>query len=174
MIPERNNYWLLDKVAGWQMTPDPGTSDITLDPYPGNATLLPSELVKSIACPVALAADANGSVFVMDGATNRITVLNLTNSLATRIEAFGGVGSALRRFKKPQSLTVLPSGDIAIVGASETADIGVVPDRSMIQLHAEAGSLAVAATTMVYSMAPASSSVLTICATVERFWPMAT
>lgn len=115
MIPERNNYWLLDKVAGWQMTPDPGTSDITLDPYPGNATLLPSELVKSIACPVALAADANGRVFVMDGATNRITVLNLTNSLATRIEAFGGVGSALRRFKKPQSLTVLPSGDIAIV-----------------------------------------------------------
>ncbi len=32
-----------------------------------------------------------------------------------------------------------------------------------------AGSEAVAATTMVYSMAPASSSVLTICATVERF-----
>ena len=37
-----------------------------------------------------------------------------------------------------------------------------------------AGSVAVAATTMVYSIAPASSSVLTICATVERFCPMAT
>ena len=33
---------------------------------------------------------------------------------------------------------------------------------------------AVAATMMVYSNAPASARVLTICATVERFWPMAT
>ena len=37
-----------------------------------------------------------------------------------------------------------------------------------------AGSDAVAATTIVYSIAPYCSSVLTICATVERFWPMAT
>ena len=37
-----------------------------------------------------------------------------------------------------------------------------------------AGSDAVAATTMVYSRAPDSSRVLTIWATVERFWPMAT
>ena len=37
-----------------------------------------------------------------------------------------------------------------------------------------AGSEAVAATTMVYSMAPKSSSVFTTCATVERFWPIAT
>ena len=37
-----------------------------------------------------------------------------------------------------------------------------------------AGSEAVAATTMVYSSAPASARVLTICATVERFWPIAT
>ena len=37
-----------------------------------------------------------------------------------------------------------------------------------------AGSEAVAATTMVYSRAPCSSRVRTICATVERFWPMAT
>ena len=37
-----------------------------------------------------------------------------------------------------------------------------------------AGSEAVAATTMVYSIAPCSSSVLTICATVERFCPIAT
>ena len=37
-----------------------------------------------------------------------------------------------------------------------------------------AGSEAVAATTMVYSIAPCSSSVLTTWATVERFWPMAT
>jgi acetyl-CoA acetyltransferase len=41
-------------------------------------------------------------------------------------------------------MTRMYGGDIAIVGASETVDIGVVPDRSMIQLHAEAGSLAVA------------------------------
>jgi len=116
MIPERNNYWLLDAVAGWQMTPDPGkgVTALTLDPFPGNATLLPSELVNSIVCPVALAADSNGRVFVIDGVTNRITVLNLTTSRTNRIEALGGVGSEVRRFKKPQSLTVLPSGDIAI------------------------------------------------------------
>ena len=33
---------------------------------------------------------------------------------------------------------------------------------------------AVAATTMVYSMAPYSSSFCTTCITVEAFWPMAT
>ena len=37
-----------------------------------------------------------------------------------------------------------------------------------------AGSDAVAATTMEYCIAPFSSSVRTSCATVERFWPMAT
>ena len=37
-----------------------------------------------------------------------------------------------------------------------------------------AGSLAVAETTIVWSMAPKSSSVFTTWATVERFWPMAT
>ena len=37
-----------------------------------------------------------------------------------------------------------------------------------------AGSEAVAATTVVYAMAPASSSTLTTWATVERFWPIAT
>ena len=37
-----------------------------------------------------------------------------------------------------------------------------------------AGSDAVAATTMEYSMAPDSSSRFTSCATVERFWPIAT
>ncbi len=35
-------------------------------------------------------------------------------------------------------------GQIAIVGASETNRIGVVPDRSMIQLHAEAARNALA------------------------------
>ena len=37
-----------------------------------------------------------------------------------------------------------------------------------------AGSEAVAATMIEYSSAPFSSSILTNCATVERFWPMAT
>ena len=37
-----------------------------------------------------------------------------------------------------------------------------------------AGSEAVAATTIVYSIAPCSSSVLTTCATVDRFCPIAT
>ena len=37
-----------------------------------------------------------------------------------------------------------------------------------------AGSEAVAATMIEYSSAPRSSSTFTNCATVERFWPMAT
>ena len=37
-----------------------------------------------------------------------------------------------------------------------------------------AGSEAVAATMIEYSSAPCSSSTLTNCATVERFWPTAT
>ena len=37
-----------------------------------------------------------------------------------------------------------------------------------------AGSSAVAATTMVYSIAPYCSSVATSVATLEVFWPMAT
>jgi acetyl-CoA acetyltransferase len=35
-------------------------------------------------------------------------------------------------------------GNVAIIGASETREVGVLPDRSMIQLHAEAGLLALA------------------------------
>ena len=35
-------------------------------------------------------------------------------------------------------------GDVAIVGASETREVGVLPDRSVIQLHAEAALLALA------------------------------
>ena len=37
-----------------------------------------------------------------------------------------------------------------------------------------AGSDALAETTIVYSIAPASSRIFTTCATVDRFWPMAT
>ena len=36
-----------------------------------------------------------------------------------------------------------------------------------------AGSEAEAATTMVYSIAPASSRIFTTCAIEERFWPIA-
>src|SRR5947207_7240294 len=35
-------------------------------------------------------------------------------------------------------------GHIAIIGAAETSDIGALPDRSMIQLHGEAGLNALA------------------------------
>ncbi len=37
-----------------------------------------------------------------------------------------------------------------------------------------AGSLAVAAMTVVYSIAPSCCSLSTTCATVELFWPIAT
>jgi len=36
-------------------------------------------------------------------------------------------------------MTRMHGGDIAIVGAAETTEIGVLPDRSMLQLHGEAG-----------------------------------
>jgi phage tail-like protein len=124
MIPERNNYWRLDAVAGWQMPPAPPapnptisftpSGDITLDPLPGGAAFLSSALAASIACPVALAGNSNGCAFVVDGVTNRVSILNLNTSRVQRIEAFGGVGAGLRRFKAPGSLTILPSGAMAI------------------------------------------------------------
>jgi acetyl-CoA acetyltransferase len=41
-------------------------------------------------------------------------------------------------------MTSMHGGQIAIVGASETDEVGVLPDRAMIQLHAEAGLNALA------------------------------
>jgi hypothetical protein len=122
MITERNNYWLLDSVAGWKIGDGQSRGvaftrpegDITLDPLPGAAIFLNRSLVKCIACPVALAADCKGSVFVMDGATNRITQLDLSIPIARPTTALGGFGTELRHFRRPRSLTVLPSGGIAV------------------------------------------------------------
>jgi acetyl-CoA acetyltransferase len=41
-------------------------------------------------------------------------------------------------------MTSMHGGGVAIVGASETKEVGVLPDRSMIQLHAECALLALA------------------------------
>jgi acetyl-CoA acetyltransferase len=41
-------------------------------------------------------------------------------------------------------VTGMHGGNIAIIGASETREVGVLPDRSMIQLHAEAALAALA------------------------------
>lgn len=121
MTATRNKYWLLDSVAGWQKATDDGgiyltptEGDITLDPLPGSATFLDAALVSCIPCPVALAGDAKGRVFVLDGAANFVTVLDLNAKRAQRITAFGGIGTELRCFKTPRSLTVLPSGAIAV------------------------------------------------------------
>jgi phage tail-like protein len=120
MIPERNNYWLLDSVAGWKIASTSGTAyttvdgDITLDPLPGNAVLLSSALTSGIECPVALAGDKRGNVFVLDGALNRVSVLEIQANRVRQIHAFGGVGAKLRELQTPRSLTVLPSGAIAI------------------------------------------------------------
>jgi phage tail-like protein len=122
MVPARNKYWLLDSVAGWRIqtantagltfTTDEG--DITLDPLPGSAVFLDSALVSGIVCPTALASNNRGCVFVLDGATNRITMLDLSAKRAQLITAFGGIGSELRCFRTPRSLTVLPTGSIAV------------------------------------------------------------
>jgi phage tail-like protein len=122
MIPERNNYWLLDSVAKWQIGPGnstgvyipPGEGDITLDPLPGNAKFLESSDVRCIACPVALAAGPNGTVMVMDGKTGRIVSLHPASGYARPITGLGGIGKSLRHFKSPRSMTVLPSGAIGV------------------------------------------------------------
>ena len=41
-------------------------------------------------------------------------------------------------------MTSMHGGQVAIIGASETDEVGVLPDRSMLQLHAEAGLNALA------------------------------
>jgi acetyl-CoA acetyltransferase len=41
-------------------------------------------------------------------------------------------------------VTGMHGGNVAIIGASETREVGVLPDRSMIQLHAEAALAALA------------------------------
>ena len=41
-------------------------------------------------------------------------------------------------------MTGMHGGNVAIIGASETREVGVLPDRSMLQLHAEAALLALA------------------------------
>ena len=41
-------------------------------------------------------------------------------------------------------MTGMHGGNVAIIGASETREVGVLPDRSMIQLHAEAALAALA------------------------------
>jgi phage tail-like protein len=122
MIPKRNNFWLLDSVAGWRiasesgiaMTPDSG--DITLDPLPGKGVLVSASLEKGLQCPVAVAADSTGRVFVLDAPTCHITVLYLdaTNQRTEHIGAIGGKGSLLREFRNPRSLAVLPAGAIVV------------------------------------------------------------
>ena len=120
MLPPRNNYWLLDSVAGWQIASTDGTAyteaegDITLDPLPGSAVLPPSALTSGIECPVALAGDKRGNVFVLDAGENRVSVLEIQANRARRIHAFGGHGPKLREFKTPRSLTVLPAGSMAV------------------------------------------------------------
>ena len=69
----------------------------------------------------------------------------------------------------------------AIIAAGETrmqpilmTTIAMIAGMLPIALGIGAGSEAVAATTMEYSIAPVSSNFLTNCATVDRFWPIAT
>ena len=46
--------------------------------------------------------------------------------------------------RRGAAMTGMHGGNVAIVGASETREVGVLPDRSMIQLHAEAALAALA------------------------------
>ena len=120
MTSARNKYWLLDSVAGWQLaTTDgiqigSGSGDITLDPLPGNAAFLNAVLVSQLKCPIALAAGASGRLFVLDASDCRLSILDLSAQRAESLPALGGEGSTPRHFRSPRSLTVLPSGAIAV------------------------------------------------------------
>lgn len=120
MIGTRNKHWLLDSVAGWQLASSTGIQfsadegDITLDSLPGNAEFLGSSLVGKFRCPVAVAADRTGHVFVLDNATCRVSVLDLDAQRLELLSAIGGSGTSLRHLRLSRSLTVLPSGSIAI------------------------------------------------------------
>ena len=133
MIPERNNYWLLDSVAGWRIASSDGIAftadagDITLDPLPADAILLDTALTSGIACPVALATDAKGRLLVIDGVTARVHVVDLDAQRSLAIEAFGGRGSELRRFRNPRSIAVLPSGAIAVADAGRVQLFSAAP-----------------------------------------------
>ena len=120
MKPKGRNYWLLDVVAGWRMSSSsnisltPSEGNITLEPLPGGAVILDSELTDSLACPVAIASDSPDRVLVLDAETTRVSVLDLTAKTVEAIEAFGGTGTDARNFRSPRGLTVLPSGSIAV------------------------------------------------------------
>jgi phage tail-like protein len=120
MMATRDKYWLLDSVAGWQLASSTGIQltvgegDITLDSLPGNAEFLGSALASNLKCPVALAADAKGRVFVLDSSNCRISILDLSTQRVEIISAIGGPGTSLRHLHFPRALTVLPSGSVAI------------------------------------------------------------
>ena len=122
MIPQRNNCWLLDSVAGWQIDADTtlgiaytlAAGDITIDPLPGAAQFLPESLANCIPCPVALSADNQERLWVLDPASASVWILDLKLNRSHRVEALGGKGAKLRRFDNPRSLAVLPSGAVAV------------------------------------------------------------
>ncbi|HTB15623.1 MAG TPA: phage tail protein [Bryobacteraceae bacterium] len=185
MIPERNNYWLLDSVAGWQIAADSTTGvvytategDITLDPLPGGAALLSNALVNGIECPVALAGNKNGNVFVLDGASDRVSRLDLQAQRARRIHAFGGRGSKLREFKSPRSLTVLPSGSIAVAdtGNGRVQLFSAAP-HALLQVWAGMKPCAVASDHcgIVYILDRKTRSILRVRASGDWLEPMGT
>lgn len=120
MTAARDKHWLLDSVAGWRLASSTGIQstadegDITLDSLPGNAEFLDAALAGKFRCPVAVAADAKGRVFVLDNASCRVSLLDLDARRVELLYAIGGSGTSLRHLRLPRSLTVLPGGSIAI------------------------------------------------------------
>ncbi len=98
-----------------------------------------------------------------------------------QVEHVAGIGLAARRAAQQQRHLAVGDG---LLGEIVVEDDGVLPLSRKNSPIAQpvygarncigAGSDAVAATTMEYSIAPCSSRVRTSWATVERFWPMAT
>jgi len=118
--PKNSSYWLLDAVAGWRISSKSNVAftlvggDITLDPLPGSAVILGSDLTGVIACPIAIASHRPDQVLVLDQQTDRITVLDLADQTARVLTAFGGRGRDARSFHSPAGIAVLRSGAIAV------------------------------------------------------------
>jgi phage tail-like protein len=188
MTPQRNKYWLLDSVAGWRIPPGdlipnpnalvftPVDGDLMLDSLPGNAEFLDSSLVGCITCPIALAGDSKGRVFVLDSATARVSIMSPAENRTAPITAFGGLGKTLRHFHFPRAITVLPSSSIAVADRGRVQFFSGPP---YVLLHVWTGAINPQALAsdhcgIVYILDRATRSVLRVRADGEWLPPIGT
>lgn len=134
----RERYWILDQITGWQDSSRKGLtltkpeSHFTLEPLPGNARpLLDLQHEPELRCPAALAKESCGPLLVVDAAMHRIKRVHKPRFPTTQIprssaeelnvgatietlSTLGGEGSQPRRFRAPRGVALLSSGAISV------------------------------------------------------------